>query len=304
MMHRIASRRRWLSFRLTAALLLVAMLGRSTNAQTISLKVDPAVRPASANRAALRPAAQAQSVRFARRPPQVGDQIEQTFAHEMQLTTRWRQGNEFVNTTSVSAKNIQRRVVSTVLVNEGRTQAVLVRYLEAASERSSSEQQAEGSPRTTSPVVGKKYRCQRDGDKLVITDELGNVPPMDELEIVNADMESVGRPSPLAEFLGGRTVAVGESISLPLELADRVLGLQDKFGVRDVPGQYRSGLDGFIPNAIVPERPAGRADRHLSRRANGTLRPNCDERVARQLQRQLSTHQHWQTLHDHRVHLS
>lgn len=212
------------------AILLATILGRPTCAQSPSPTIDPAVLPASANRHVPRGAAQSQSVRFGRRPPQVGDRIEQAFSHEMQLTTKWRQGQEFVNTTSVSAKNSQRRVVSTALVHEGRTQAVLVRYLDAANERSSSEQQPADTPQTPLPVVGKTYRCQRDVHKLVITDELGNVPPPEELEIVNADMESVGRPSPLAEFLGGRTVAVGESISLPLDLADRLLGLQDKFG--------------------------------------------------------------------------
>lgn len=209
-------------------LVVAAAITISANAQSQQSAIDRQVRPASLGRSA--PRSPAQSVQFARRPSQIGDQVEQMIAHEMQLTTKWRQGNEIVNTTTAAAKNHQRRLVSTTQVVNGRTQAVLLRYLEAADQRSSSEQQPETSQPTTSPVVGKAYRCQRDGEKLIITDEQGNAPPPDEFEIVSADLESVGRPSPLAEFLGGRTVAVGETLSVPVEMADRVLGLQSKFG--------------------------------------------------------------------------
>jgi len=43
-------------------------------------------------------------------------------------------------------------------------------------------------------------------------------------------MEMVGRPNPLAQFLAGRTVAVGDTISLPKEIANSVFNLSDKFG--------------------------------------------------------------------------
>jgi hypothetical protein len=107
---------------------------------------------------------------------------------------------------------------------------VLVRYLEAANQQSAGETFTAEQPPISSPVLGKSYRCQRDGEKLIVTDEAGKVPPPAELEIVLSDLEGVGRQSPLAEFLTGRTVAVGETVSPPLDLADRLLGLRDQFG--------------------------------------------------------------------------
>jgi hypothetical protein len=159
----------------------------------------------------------------------VGDQIEQIISQESQLTTRWRKGNEITHTTTSGGKSATRRIVTALDVHNGRTVAVHVRYVDATSDRSSSDRPEEtGTLRF--PVVGRTYRCERSGDQLLITDEHGNTPPKEELEIVRDDMESVGRPSPLAEFLGGQTVKVGATLAVAPELAGRMLGLSGKFG--------------------------------------------------------------------------
>ena len=43
-------------------------------------------------------------------------------------------------------------------------------------------------------------------------------------------MDTLGRPNPLADFLGGHTVHVGDKLSLPHEVAERLLGLGDDLG--------------------------------------------------------------------------
>jgi hypothetical protein len=43
-------------------------------------------------------------------------------------------------------------------------------------------------------------------------------------------MQMVGRPNPLAQFLAGRTITVGEKIELPSSVASQVFNLGDKFG--------------------------------------------------------------------------
>ena len=48
--------------------------------------------------------------------------------------------------------------------------------------------------------------------------------------MVAQQMEMVGRPNPLAEFLAGREVAVGETLELPKEVASQIFNLSDKFG--------------------------------------------------------------------------
>jgi hypothetical protein len=82
-------------------------------------------------------------------------------------------------------------------------------------------------------VQGKTYICRRtsgENGELVVTDESGNRPPTDEYEIVAQQMQMVGRQNPLAQFLSGRTIAVGEKIELPNSVASQIFNLGDKFG--------------------------------------------------------------------------
>ncbi|MEX2316947.1 MAG: hypothetical protein WD669_07335 [Pirellulales bacterium] len=200
--------------------------------------VDPSARPASLNRTA--PRAQ-QSVRFARRPAQVGDRVEQTVSRVMRLTTSWRQGDKIVETSTRTMRGHKQRHVTTTRTDKGSSQAVLVRYGDAtkrvapgASPQAESPQNApppaETATVTNEPVALKTYRCWREGEKLIVTDEAGHTPPPAEVEIVAADMEAVGRPNPFADFLAGRTVAVGEKLALPLDVAERLFGFGDRFG--------------------------------------------------------------------------
>jgi hypothetical protein len=171
-----------------------------------------------------------ETVRFARRPPQIGDVIEQSIAQEMRLTTVQRQGNQVADTSTAEVRNHQRRIVTTTRVEKGRTIAVQVKYVEAGKQATEGESPAASPQFATEAVAGKSYRCQRAGEKLVVTDEQGHVPPPVELERVAGDMEAIGRANPLAEYLNGRTVAVGETLQIPLEVADRLLDLRPDFG--------------------------------------------------------------------------
>jgi hypothetical protein len=136
----------------------------------------------------------------------------------------------------------QRRAVTTSEVQAGLTVAVTVRYLEATKQMVVSDRPAsdsaiadakESSHPTAQPVQGKSYHCRREaGDKgqLLVTDERGIVPPTTEYEIVAQNMETIGRANPLAEFLAGRSVAVGETLKLPRDAADRMFNLSEQFG--------------------------------------------------------------------------
>jgi hypothetical protein len=113
-----------------------------------------------------------------------------------------------------------------------------VRYLRAtkqlvASDIAPPEQTAAETPHATQPIAGKTYLCRRENGSegpLVITDAAGNIPPQDEYEIVAQHMELVGRANPLGEFLAGKTVAVGETIEVPRDLAGKLFQLGDQFG--------------------------------------------------------------------------
>jgi hypothetical protein len=171
-------------------------------------------------------------VQFGRAAPRVGDEAEQQVSLEVRLNTSLRQGNELVEKNHNSVRTAQRRVVTTTSIERGRTNAVEVRYLQATRQTNDLASQ-EPSPPVAQPVQGKTYRCRRapgENGELIVTDALGRTPPPEEYEIVAQNMEMVGRPNPLVEFLAGRTVAVGETIELPKELADEAFNLGDRFG--------------------------------------------------------------------------
>jgi hypothetical protein len=175
-----------------------------------------------------------QTIRFARRGPQIGDQLEQTLAFDVQLHQMMRQGDHVVEQAEMATHRQQRRVVTTTEVAGGAAVAALVRYPEATKQvitaQDANELRTRTAPVSPQPVEGKVYRCRRTDEKLEITDEQGNIPPLDEYKVVAENMETLGRVNPLAEFLAGRTVSVGEKISVPHEVAERLLGFGEELG--------------------------------------------------------------------------
>jgi hypothetical protein len=191
--------------------------------------VQPAALPQST------PGSSAQQVRFSRQPVHVGDEIEQTIAIEMRLTLSMHRATQLLGKNQTSIHSNQRRVVTTTEVNDGRASTVKVYYPVATKQVSAAnENDLKTNPdNTPQPIQGKTYICRRIGGEngeLVITDTAGSRPPSDEYEIVSQQMQMVGRANPLAQFLAGRTVAVGEKLDLPSDVASQIFNLGDRFG--------------------------------------------------------------------------
>ncbi len=168
----------------------------------------------------------ADSLTFGRRPSLVGDAVQQSVRVEMRLESTARQGATVLETsTSTIDREQTRRVTATEVAGE-RVIGAEVRFLEATATRdSTAERQA---------IAGKAYLCRRESDeRLTITTADGRLPPMDEYELVTRAMETLGTASPLAEFLAGRTVSVGERLELPAELAQQALGFDSRMGEVD-----------------------------------------------------------------------
>jgi hypothetical protein len=204
---------------------LIAALAASLLCATTS--IGQAVAPASYEQAA-----PAQSVTFGRRAPQVGDQLEQNLDVTLKLNTLVRQNQEVVEKSKTALRRKQRRTVTTSQIKDGVPVAVVVRYVEAAKEIANGTAEGKLGEFRTAPqaVNGKAYRVRREGEVLLITDESGAVPPLDEYEIVALNMDSLGRPNPLADFLAGKTIAVGERITLPNHVAEKLMGLGGEMG--------------------------------------------------------------------------
>jgi hypothetical protein len=122
--------------------------------------------------------------------------------------------------------------VTTTHVDRGMTVAVQVHYAEARKETAagSSAGKLGQSTLMPQPVDGKTYRCRRDGETLLVTDESGKIPPLAESEIVAQNMETLGRPNPLADLLNGKTLTLGQQLTVPNDVAEKLLGLGGEMG--------------------------------------------------------------------------
>jgi hypothetical protein len=218
--------------KLTVALvasLAVALAAPLAEAQRTS-PTDDTVKPARFESPAN--AKQQQAVRFTRRAAQIGDSVEQQISLMSRMTTVHRKNNEVNEQTKVEMRAKQQREITTKGVENGRATAVRVHYAAAGTvvEARGSRNEQEDSPE---PVVGKSYLCLREGGPegdLRITYEDGTLPPMDEYEIVARHMETVGCGNPLADFLAGQTIEIGETLDVPKVVAARLLNLDFDFG--------------------------------------------------------------------------
>lgn len=165
----------------------------------------------------------AESATFGRRLSVVGDAVEQTVQLTMKLDTTSRQGDQVIEQDSSEVERTQRRRVTASSTRDGRVVGAAVRFFEATNSHNGDS--------TTDVVAGKTYQCERgEDDKLTVLTDKGTMPTMEEYALVVRAMETLGTASPLAEFLAGKTIEVGEEIELPAELAQRALGFDKQFG--------------------------------------------------------------------------
>lgn len=167
------------------------------------------------------------SCRFTHRTPQVGEQRTQAvrFAMDMVLTTR--QQGQVVGSSEQTVHRRQNRRLTILESTPGRVSKVKVTYDVA---EQAVAQKGEPNVTVPQPVAGKTYIVARVDGELIVTDEQGRTPPPDELALVAAGMDAIGQANPLAQFLHGRSIAVGATVRLPNELAADLLGVGGAVG--------------------------------------------------------------------------
>lgn len=191
----------------------------------------------------LSPLAAAQSVTFAKQAIAPGDTIEQSVRIEMQLDQTGRRGKEVVEQTQLTQDREQRRSVTATRLEAGRVVEAVVGFSAASTTHNGRS--------IVEPVVGKRYTCRRDGESLVITAADGTVPPLPEYKLVSRAMATLGTESALAGFLAGRTVAVGERLELPAELAQKALGFDRSLGEVTRFGLQLKSIDETSPGSTA-----------------------------------------------------
>lgn len=163
------------------------------------------------------------SVTFGKRPSVVGDGLDQTIELETTMRTRKRQSSEVLEEQQRQTGREQRRQVTVGVIEAGRVIGAEVTFLQSKEHRDQIE--------VADPVVGKTYKCVRKQEELQVFTESGKIPPLDEYKVVAKAMESLGKPNPLADYLVGRQISLGEEITLPNEVAQQVFGLDERLGV-------------------------------------------------------------------------
>jgi hypothetical protein len=164
------------------------------------------------------------------------------------------QAQQVVHEDSTQVDRAQERTVRLTHVEPGERMAGEVTYARAEETVANKHDQSEA---IQQPVVGKTYRVERVRGELSILDEEGEVPPRDQYEIVWHNMESFGKPNPLAEFLDRKTVAVGQTLELPTEAAMALLAFGEdvvaveRFSltlaeVQEVEGRKRAAFSAFV----------------------------------------------------------
>jgi hypothetical protein len=202
-------------------------LGTSVWLMPLAASADgQAVAPTSFERTA----SPTQEVQFGRRAAQVGDQIDQALDVRFELEAISRRGNEIIEQKKTEMRRGQRRVLTTADVKQGRMVAARLQYASARKWSGPAGEVPSADALPGEPVEGKTYHCRREGERLVVTDGEGQLPPLAEFEIVALNMETLGKPNPLAEFFAGRTMTVGQQVAVPPEVADELFGLSKQFG--------------------------------------------------------------------------
>jgi hypothetical protein len=172
--------------------------------------------------------------RFTFVAPAVGRTAEQEVAFTLQLKATTVQAGRTIDEVESKIARRQARSTTVLATKDGRITKVRVAYRTASQEASGQRRGEPAAPPATADqaVAGKTYLVARENesDPLSITDEQGKTPPDEERQIVANNMDAIGRPSALGKFLNGRTIRVSQSVEVPSDVANQLLGFDDAVG--------------------------------------------------------------------------
>lgn len=172
----------------------------------------------------------ADHVVFAKRAPQKNDVIVQSTVADLVAERSIRQQNQLVDKSRQTMKRTQNRTVTIIRLDRGRPIVAKVTYGKAATQVDADNRKME----ITQPVSHTTYFVTRNQDgKLSFADETGKPVTSEEERLLEQHFEAFGKPNPLADFLNGKTVAIGQNIQVPDAVARELLGLTGNSGKTD-----------------------------------------------------------------------
>jgi len=164
---------------------------------------------------------------FVNRPPQRGQKsiVDSLFQLKLKISVKPNGGP-----ARGTSQDYQRRQRKYVIVHEaGKDGPAKVRvYYKTAEEVEQTDGGQEQIKKDA--TAGKAYFVTDAAGKTLVTDAGGKPVAEGETNIVRHDNQDVGRRTPMAELLDGRTLAVGDTITLGAEQARELMGLAADVG--------------------------------------------------------------------------
>ena len=195
----------------------------------------------------------AETVRFGQRATGVGDRVAQDLAVGLDLTTKFTQSGQTAHEGDTVMRRQQQRLIEVLEVADGRPSRARVAF-----PLSRLQTPDGGDPTKLQPqaIEGKTYLVARRGDRLLVTDLQGGLPPLEEYRVAAEALETLGRPNLLAKFLLEKAaVRVGERLLVPRAVAKSLMGMSDEIGAikrfeLQLTGVEGPAVEGGSPRAV------------------------------------------------------
>ncbi len=157
--------------------------------------------------------ATAEQVKFGKSSTNVGEVTEQSVQLSLDVSAVFREGGTVLDQSQIRLDRSQRRRLEAMQLDaSGVVIAARVTFLE-------SRRANDGEKPEKQIIEGQTYDCSRAdkaaGEGLRVTRQDGSLPTPEEHSLVSDSVDSLGRVNPLATYLAGRTLVIGEKIALP-----------------------------------------------------------------------------------------
>lgn len=172
----------------------------------------------------------AQSLEFTMRPTQVNDTSRQLIECQLTAERTIRQQNQLVDSSKQWLTRKQQRTLTIIEVEDGIPVRARLRYENSSTEILGASSQT---MKIVQPIANKTYLVTRRNAQLSFSDETGGEITQEEDKLLRNQMAVFGKPNPLATFLNGKNITIGQSMVVPDAVARELLGLTGKSGKTD-----------------------------------------------------------------------
>ena len=163
-----------------------------------------------------------QYVQFTRRATQEQDVARQSIRCDLAGERTIRQHQQIVDSSKQRLDRRQTRTLTILTVHDGKPVRARITYDDS---KTTLVDNLGKSIEVQQPVTGQTYFAELRGEDLIITDSQGNRPTPEEEKIVKSNLEAFGKPNPLAQFLHGKRLRVGQTITVPKNVVQELMGL-------------------------------------------------------------------------------